>query len=371
MKPIRERLLSLQKAARQVGVFASLAMIAIFATGGSKPGDIAQNTLRVPGVFHDRLLSDVPDSQRDERLPDPSPDQNDPRRLLYAQIVEDDKAGVFVESGVIEGKPFKYFLKNMERLSHDKIRKQTNEQVQFEDLVREPGMYRGQVITLPRAVILEVSQAKLGPEYNLPGYTVLPAVAVDSLRDVYALRILCPPGSRLYEKLQKGIDDDQLPVVRISGYFMKLYARETNDPKEPPWQRPLLLCPEPEFSKAAEPRSIWRELNDTKMDRLLPSKRIDFPGAEERMIVELLPGSDDKNARVRIGSKYAPSDAAGFKKFIAEQVAEFQEHLPEEQREHPAAVAFFASGAPQGNLHTLLDALRAAGVKRIAKKREK
>jgi hypothetical protein len=290
------------------------------------------------------------------------------RKLLFAQIVEDLQPGEFAESGIIEGQPFKHFLKGLADVTHDQVRKQTNEQLQFETLYNEPGLYRGQVVTLPRAVILEVSQARLGPEYGLPGYTVLPAVAVDSLRDVYALRILCPPNSKLFEKLKKGIDEDALPVVRITGYFMKLYARQTADPEEPPWLRPLLVCPEPEFSQAAEPRSVWNELRDTKMDRLLPSQRIDTPGAEERLIVEMLPGNDTKNARVRIGNEDAPAD---LKTFIAAATAALKKRLPGEQREFPAAVIFINSRAPLGNLNAIQSALRAAGIKRQAVKREK
>jgi hypothetical protein len=308
---------------------------------------------------------EIGDEER--RPPAVKEEKVDPRRLLYAQICEDDKAGDVAECGIIEGKPFKYFLQQLKDVKHDKIRKYTREDLVFSELSEKPGLYRGQVVTLPRAVILEVSQAKLPDEYNLPGYTVLPAVAVDSLRDVYALRILCPPKSKLYEKLQKGIDEDQLPVVRISGYFMKMYARKTADEKEPPWVRPLLICPEIEFSKAAEPRSVWNDLRESKMDRLLPSQRIETPGAEERLVVEMLVGTDEKKSRVRIGSDYAPDD---LQTFINNAVAELKKRLPEDQRDHPAAVVFISPKAPIGNLDAILRALKMARVKRIAIKRE-
>ncbi|MCY3023892.1 MAG: hypothetical protein NTW87_33350, partial [Planctomycetota bacterium] len=209
----------------------------------------------------------------------------DERRLLFAQIVEDAAPDAFEESAILEGAPYKFFLRSLVDVSHDQLRKGTNEETTFEKLLSQPGMYRGQVVTLPRGVVLEVSKAELPADYGLPpGYSVLVAVFVDAARDVYALRILCPPKSSLYEKLDKGIQEDAVPVARITGYFMKLYARQTADPKEPPWRKPLLICPEPEFSQVAEPRKVWQELIDTNTARFLPSQRIEAVGAEERMV---------------------------------------------------------------------------------------
>jgi hypothetical protein len=207
---------------------------------------------------------------------DRPPAANDPRRYLFAQICEDDKPDQFVESAVIEGAPFKFFLRSLLDVSHDEIRKHSEKDLTFEMLMQSPGLYRGRVHTLARGVIIEVAKAELTPEYGLPpGYTVLPAVFIDSTRDVYALRILCPPGSTCFERLDEGIRKDQLPVTRISGYFMKDYARATSDKNEPPWRRPLLICPEPEFSQGIPPRKVLEELEQSGAMRFLPSVRID------------------------------------------------------------------------------------------------
>lgn len=139
------------------------------------------------------------------------------KRLMLAQIVEDAEPNVFAESAVIEGAPYQWFLRSLVGVSHDKLRERTNKDITFDKLLAQPGLYRGQVVTLRRGVVLEVSRAPLPPEYGLPpGYTVLPAVFVDSFRNVYALRILCPPKSKLYEKLQQGLDQDAVPVMRLT-----------------------------------------------------------------------------------------------------------------------------------------------------------
>lgn len=130
----------------------------------------------------------------------------DIRRLLFAQIVEDTEKDKFAESAILEGKPYKYFLKCAAATNNDRLHKHTDEKITFEDLMVQPGLYRGEVVTLNHGVIVEVAQAgqapdyRLPPEYGLPdGYTVLVGVFVDSARDVYGVRILCPPKSRLYE----------------------------------------------------------------------------------------------------------------------------------------------------------------------------
>jgi hypothetical protein len=297
----------------------------------------------------------------------PRPAADDPRRLLFAQIVEDDRPDVFQESAVIEGAAFKYFLRESARLDHDQMRKLTNEQITFENLMAAPGLFRGQVVTLARGVMVEISRAELPPEYGLPGYTVLPGVFVDAAFDVYAVRILCPPKSKLFEKLKKGIDDDLLPVLRMSGFFMKLYARTTSDPREPPWRRPLLVCPEPGFS-IADPRSVQEDMRVNKTDKLLPSRRIEAPGVEERLVVELLaPQAGSAQPRVRIGGKLSDGELNAW---MAGAVREFEARLPADQRDAPAAVVLVSSGVLKAPVNDVLSALRAAGVKRLAIKRE-
>ena len=283
--------------------------------------------------------------------------------MLFAQIVEDAAPDVFAESAVIEGAPYKWFLRSLVGASHDEVRERTNEDITFDKLMSQPGQNRGQVVTLQRGVLLEVSRAPLPPEYGLPpGYTVLPAVFVDSFRDVYALRILCPPKSKLYEKLQKGLDEDAVPVARMTGYFMKLYARRTNDPNEPPWRKPLLICPEPEFSHLIEPRKVWEELNDTNASRFLPSQRIDAPGAEERLVIEVLRGG-----KTRVGGKDVGGD---LKSSVAEAVTAFRKRLPSDQFDNPAAVVLLAREGPRSRRDEAVAALRAAGILRIAVKSE-
>ncbi|MGD0094769.1 MAG: hypothetical protein ABSE73_33070, partial [Planctomycetota bacterium] len=260
------------------------------------------------------------------------------KRLLLAQIVEDYSPSVFDESAVIEGAPYKWFLRSLVGVDHDDLKEHTNQDITFDKLMANPGLYRGQVVTLRRGVVLEVARAALPPEYGLPpGYTVLPAVFVDSFRDVYALRILCPPKSKLYEKLEKGIEEDAVPVLRMTGYFMKLYARRTGDPHEPPWRKPLLICPEPAFSVMAEPRKVWDDLRAAQADKLLGGQRIDAPGAEERLVVEVLPGG-----AIRADGRLAGSEP---QEFLAVVVAAFRKRLPQDQAEHPAAVVLLGKGA--------------------------
>ena len=291
----------------------------------------------------------------------------DPRRLQFAQIVEDDEQNVFLESAILEGLPFKYLLKCAADTTHDGLRKQTNDQITFEHLMNEPGMYRGQVVTLARGIIVDVTQASLPPDYGLPpGYTVLPAIFVDIARDVYALRILCPPGSKLYPILKAGIDNDAYPVLRITGYFMKLYARNTADPQEPPWRRPLLICPEPEFSQVVEPRKISVE-EQSIIDKFLPSQRIVAWGAEERQVFEVSATNDANGFRVSAEGLEAGEN---LRNFITARIGALRSRLPADQADHPAAVVLLASDAPSSAASAIVSELRAAGAQRIAVKRE-
>jgi hypothetical protein len=237
-------------------------------------------------------------------------------------------------------------------------------------MMDQPGMYRGQVVTLTRGVIVEVSHAPLPAEYGLPGYSVLPAIFVDSSHDVYAVRILCPPDSKLYDKLQKGIEEDAFPVMRISGYFMKLYARKTNRESEPPWQRPLLICPEPEFSQIIEPRKVWADMRDNKVDDLLPSERVEAPGAEERMLVQISVARAAASSEIRTVAD-GQLITGDLKSGIAQAVAGFKKRLPKEQQPYPSAVILLSPAAPKDSADKTVSALRAAGVQRLAIKRER
>jgi hypothetical protein len=294
----------------------------------------------------------------DTRRPD------DERRELFAQIVDDD----IPESAIIEGKPFKWFLRACAATTHDNLRKSSKEEVLFDALMAQPGLFRGQVITLTRGVIVEAKKVKLPDEYNMPGSSVVQAIFVDATHDVYALRILCAPDSKLFDKLQKGIDEDQYPVMRMSGYFMKLYARQTNREGEPPWRRPLLICPEPEFSKMIEPRSLWRDFEEGKVNDLLPSERITAPGAEERMLVQV---TTPKQGATQPGiSANGEAVSGDLEEGIAKAVDAFKKRLPKAEQDEPAAVILMGPGSPRDPVEKLVSALRAAGVKRLAIKRE-
>jgi hypothetical protein len=292
----------------------------------------------------------------------------DDRRMLFAQIVEDFDPNSYEESAVLEGAPYKWFLHQVAATNQDALRKQTNDKITFDNLMAQPGLYRGQVVTLSRGVVVEAKKVDLPAEFGLPGYSIILAVFVDAARDVYALRILCAPGSKLFEKLDKGIADDNLPVGRAVGYFMKLYARNTSKPDEPPWRRPLLICPELEFSKLVEPRHIADDLRESGADKLMPSLPLDAPDAEERLIVEVLP-SKSKAApfQIRIGEKVAETD---FKPFLAQAVEDLRKRLPTEQTNHPSAVILMRGDAPKQGMDTALAGLRAADVHRLAIKRD-
>jgi hypothetical protein len=293
--------------------------------------------------------------------------KDDDRRLLFAQIVEDLEPDIYDESAILEGGPYKYFLRECARNDQDILRKSANERLSFEELMAQPGAHRGEVITVARGVVLEASKVELPAEFGLPGYSVMLAVLVDSARDVWAIRVLLPPGSDVYDRVKKGIDKDALPVCRACGYFMKLYARNTNIDNEPPWRRPLLICPELQFAKFADPRHYKEDLMESGADKLLPSRRHDAPDAEERLVVEVS-SAKSGSFQLQVGDKNA--DAANAKPFVAESVAALKKRLPPDQAEQPSAVVFMQGDAPKAGLEAAVAALRAAGVQRLAIKRE-
>ena len=323
-------------------------------------GQARESPLRVP--------SHTPEVHESTAMPAASagPDE---RRLLFAQIVEDDAPKQFSESAILEGKPYKYFLKQVAATNQDNLRKLTDDQITFEQLMRSPGMFRGRVVTLPRGVVMEVSQAPLTPEYGLPdGYTVLSGVFVDSARDVYAFRMLCAPGSQLYEKIQRGIDTNAFPVARLCGYFMKLYARKTGDPRELPWRRPLLICPELEFSKIAPARKAMDEVMENHMEHLLGSSKIDAPAAEERLVLEMSPVQEDSAQwRIQADGQLRRGDLQAF---ISHAVENFRKRLPAAQEQQPPVVILKKTGTPRAALNFVQDALHAAGIQRLSTKAE-
>ena len=283
-------------------------------------------------------------------------------RLLFAQIVDDEPKDVFVERAILEGRPFKYLLKRAANKTCADLRAATDEKLLFEYLSDEPELHRGEAYTPGRGVVVEVSRVELDPAYGFPpGWTVLPAVYINTAKEIYALRFICPPESKLFERLKKGIDDDELPVINLAGLFFKNYARKTGDPKEKPWARPLLVCPEPEFTANVEPRHVLKELQEAGFGNLLPSQRIEAPGAEERLIVEVALSKD--NMALKTLGMSAPVDATDFLKAA---VATLKKRLPAEHAQHLSAV-FLLRGGPLSDIRfqKAVAEIKAAGVERV------
>ncbi|MEI6233981.1 MAG: hypothetical protein WCT04_13070 [Planctomycetota bacterium] len=284
-------------------------------------------------------------------------------RQLFAQIVDTEDKDTFLERAMIEGHPFKYLLKRVSKTSREQIVKDVNDRTTFENLTDEPELHRGEAYAPGRGVIVEVTQADLGPEYGLPGWSVLPAVFVNTAHEIYALRILCPAGSNVFEKLSAGIKDDKLPVVNLAGYFFKNYARQPGDPKEQPWIKPLLVCPEIQFVQGEEPREVMSELRDTGYARMLPTKRVEAPGAELRLVIDAVSEKDTVKFRA-----WGIDSGADVKAFVTDAIATLKKHLPAEHAAQPAAVIVTRGALKEPQLQPLIDALKAAGVKRICVK---
>ena len=287
------------------------------------------------------------------------------QRQIYAQIVDSDEKDQFAEHAILEGLPFKYLLKRTAKVTRAEVVKEVNDRTTFENLTDEPDLHRGEAYAPGRGVIIEVSIADLGPEYGLPGYTVLPAIFVNTAHEIYALRILCAPGSKVFEKLDSGIKADKLPVVNLAGLFFKNYAKQPGDPKEQPWVKPLLVCPEIEFVAGEEPREVMKELQDTGYARMLPTTRVfGFP-TDERLVLDVALDKDGVKMRA-LGADAKGEDAAAF---ISDSVAKVRARLPAEQAAHAAAVVVLKAGVvTDPGLKPVLDALKAAGVTRVAVK---
>lgn len=219
--------------------------------------------------------------------PGPNLSPEELKRLML-QIVDQEGKEDFVERAVIEGKPFKYFLQHVSRLTAVKIRESVDDRLTYEQLLDDSDLHRGDSYTAGRGVVVEIDSVPLPPEYGFPlGWSVLPGVFINTAKEVFGIRIICGPGSTLYDKLKKGVEEDSLPVIHLSGLFFKNYARRTNSVKEPPWFGPLLVCPEPEFPANVQPRHVLTELREAGYGHLLPSQRINAPKTEERMIFEV------------------------------------------------------------------------------------
>lgn len=287
-------------------------------------------------------------------------------RMLFAQVIDAEPKDVFKERAILEGKPFKHLLKRAAAATSKQVREATDDRILFENLGDEADLHRGKAYTPGYGVIVEISKVELPPEYGFPsGWTVLPAIFLNTAREVYALRIISPPGSTLYEKLNMGIERDELPVLNLAGFFFKNYARKTSDEKEPPWVRPLLVCPEPDIADPSQeknkPRSVFKELDEAGFSRLLPSLRIDAPGAEERLVIEILPGQPPVLRIDGVDSPY--TDAS---KILTKAVDQLKSRLNAEQATDPSAVLWYKKGVlTDAELEKLSASFKAIGVNRV------
>jgi hypothetical protein len=215
-----------------------------------------------------------------------------------------------------------------------------------------------------RAVVIEVDCAELPPEYGLPGYTVLPALLVTQTHELFELRILCRPGSKLYQRLQTGIEKRRNPVLRVSGYFMKCHAKRTNVVTEPPWRAPLLVAPEPSLSR--HEYDALQALRDTRQEKYLPSFAIPAPKAEERLVAELVP-DEISTAKLRVAGEESPLDRLEWLKLTVERL---RSRLPDGQASHPSGVLLRTGDLPETVCSQGCAALKDAGITRIYVKDE-
>lgn len=300
--------------------------------------------------------------------PESEAEQSTPR-LLHAQIVDSEPPDVFAERAIIEGRPFKSLLKKVALKSCADLRAATDDKLLFENLGDEADFHRGEAYTPGRGVVLELTRAWLDSGYGFPdGWTVLPGVFVNTAREVYAVRFICPPDSTLYDRLKKGINDDSLPVINLSGVFFKNYARNTSDPKEKPWIRPLLICPEPEFPANVEPRHAFKEMQEAGVAHLLPSKRIeDVPGAEERLVLDVTLAQTSLKMKA-FGSAVdfptgAPLNDVGA--FVTRALATYTKRLPAELSDRSAIVLVRGGPPTDERIRQLAALIKGQGVPRV------
>jgi len=298
----------------------------------------------------------------------------DEHRLLMAQIV--DHRLLPNECAILEGRAYKYLLKHCAATKESRLKKEENKDEAtaptYQRLLRQPDLFRGKVVVVRRCVIIEVDKAELPPSFGLPGYSIMPALMVNQLHELYELRILSPPGSDLYEKLRRGILEGKNPVLRVSGYFMKDHCKLTDVEGEPPWRAPLLICPEPSIEKRAGTYDAYRDLVDAKMDRYLPSRAIKAPRAEERLVVEVLRAPTgvglpaEEYVLRAMGRQGSPRDP----QFLPSVLERFKARLPEDQRQTASAVVVWGLDAPRAGVGPTLKALKDLGVKRLCVKDE-
>lgn len=288
------------------------------------------------------------------------------RRMLFKQIVDDSDAPD--ECAILEGAPYKYFLHRCAHTTAKKLRRKADGRADFKRLNRQPDLFRGHVVSR-LGVVVEVAEALPKPDYKLEGYKILVAMFVARGGDLYELRMLVPADSTLARTLDDGFHAGRSPVLRVTGFFMKCHLRRTDVPEEPPWRRPLLVTPEPEFINRTVDAKY--EMIDAKMYKYLPSHRVEAPGAEKRLVVEVERGPQEE-----WGEQHPPRLIVdGFSvydpyKAIKRRAERLRLELPEKQRRHPAAVIVRRRYAPASGIVRAMDALNAAGIHRTAVKDE-
>jgi hypothetical protein len=292
------------------------------------------------------------------------------RRLWLAQVVDEEKD--HDESAILEGKAFKYLLRLCARMDEGKLREREDKAASYDHLLHQPNLFRGHVVVVRRAVVIEVFRAELTPEYGLPGYEVLPALLVNQAHELFEARILTRTGSPLFEKLNRGILDRKNPVLRLSGFFMKNHLKLTSREGEGPWRAPLLVAPEPSLSM----HSVDAEegLREGKVLDLLPSITYKAPKTGERLVAELfLPGAGARPGAPGPGHSNPAQipmvriagwvGAVGDTGFMEARVRDYLSSVPPGLA--ASGVLLLARGVPSPPASLVLSAMRQAGLPKV------
>jgi hypothetical protein len=306
--------------------------------------------------------------RRPTKGPDDAVESAQESRLLLAQIADDP--ALPEECGILETRAYQYLLKRCVNVKESQLKDQEEKDPAraptWERLMRQPGLFRGQVVVTRRAVVIEVAQAEPPPEYGLPpGYTILPALLVNSVHELYELRIVCPPGSDMFEKLRRGVEKCENPVLRVSGFFMKNHAKRTHVESERPWRAPLLVCPEPSIERRAGTYNAYQDLVESKMDKYLPSQSLDGPKAEERLVVEVLDAGAEPERGPFSVRAYGVKGSTADREFFAQAVAKLKQRLPPDQAEKPSVVVLRTPESSRPAVRATLLALKELGVQRL------
>jgi hypothetical protein len=176
----------------------------------------------------------------------------------------------------------------------------------------------------------------------------------------------------MFEKLRRGVEKCENPVLRVSGFFMKDHAKRTHVESEPPWRAPLLVCPEPSIERRAGTYNAYQDLVECKMDKYLPSQSLDGPKAEERLVVEVFEaeaGADPERGPFPVRA-YGVKGSTADREFFAQAVAKLKQRLPPDQAEKPSVVVLRTPGSSRASVRAVLLMLKDLGVPRLFVKDE-